>query len=119
LSVTGYGLGEDRVAFGDDAAAAGGMVVRDDQGPCFCADAVADPLAGLVGAAAVLDSLAVGRGGLIDVSMAGLAASFVGPTVPLPDGIEVASPTAGRRRGPAPPLGADTDAVLHEVGWRA
>jgi crotonobetainyl-CoA:carnitine CoA-transferase CaiB-like acyl-CoA transferase len=118
LSVTGYGLGEDRVAFGDDAAAAGGLVVRDERGPCFCADAVADPLAGLVGAAAVLDSLAVGQGGLIDVSMVGVAASFGGPTVPLPEGIEVASPTAGRRRGPAPPLGADTDAVLHEVGWR-
>ena len=51
----------DRVAFGDDAAAAGGLVVGDDRGPCFCADAVADPVTGLAGAAAVLAALADGR----------------------------------------------------------
>ena len=48
--VTGYGTepgSADRVAFGDDAAAAGGLVVWDERGPCFCADAVADPVTGL------------------------------------------------------------------------
>jgi hydroxymethylglutaryl-CoA lyase len=44
--------GADRVAFGDDAAVGGGLVVWDADGPCFCADAVADPVAGLVAAAA-------------------------------------------------------------------
>jgi crotonobetainyl-CoA:carnitine CoA-transferase CaiB-like acyl-CoA transferase len=79
LSVTGYGLtgpGADRVAFGDDAAVAGGLVVRDEHGPCFCADAVADPLTGLVGAARVLDALVAGRGEVVDLAMAGVAAQF-------------------------------------------
>ena len=95
LSITGHGLDVDRVAFGDDAAVAGGLVVRDEDGPCFCVDAVADPLAGLVGAAAVLDALATDRRGLIDVSMAAVAASFAGPTLPMPPGIDVAPPQGG------------------------
>jgi hypothetical protein len=105
LSITGHGLDVDRVAFGDDAAVAGGLVVRDEDGPCFCVDAVADPLAGLVGAAAVLDALATDRRGLIDVSMAAVAASFAGPTLPMPPGIDVAPPTAARTRGTAPAWG--------------
>jgi hypothetical protein len=104
LSITGHGLAVDRVAFGDDAAVAGGLVVRDDDGPCFCLDAVADPLAGLVGAAAVFDALAWGRSGLIDVSMAAVAASFAGPTLPMPDDVTVLPPRADRFRGVAPEL---------------
>lgn len=80
VSITGYGTdpdSEDRVAFGDDAAAAGGLVVWDDQGPCFCADAVADPLAGLAAAAAVLATLAAGGEHLLVASMADVAASMV------------------------------------------
>ena len=83
LSITGYGRtapGRDRVAFGDDAAAAGGMVAWDQAGPCFLADAVADPCAGLVGAAAVLRALASGGRWLIDVSMRDVAAHLAGPT---------------------------------------
>ena len=41
VSITGYGRsGEDanRVAFGDDAAAAGGLVTWTDHGPLFCAE---------------------------------------------------------------------------------
>jgi hypothetical protein len=82
LSVTGYGLtgpGADRVAFGDDAAVAGGLVVWDERGPCFCADAIADPLTGLVGAARVLDALVAGRSEVVDLSMAGVAAGFASP----------------------------------------
>ena len=80
MSITGYGTdpdSEDRVAFGDDAAAAGGLVVWDDQGPCFCADAVADPLTGLAAAAAVLATLAAGGEHLLVASMADVAASMV------------------------------------------
>ena len=47
VSITGYGRTGDeanRVAFGDDAAAAGGLVSWTDGEPLFCADAVADPL---------------------------------------------------------------------------
>jgi crotonobetainyl-CoA:carnitine CoA-transferase CaiB-like acyl-CoA transferase len=78
--VTGYGTGPgaaDRVAFGDDAAAAGGLVVRDERGPCFCADAVADPVTGLAASAAVLRALAEGGEHLLVASMADAAGSLV------------------------------------------
>ncbi|MGD0880550.1 MAG: CoA transferase [Acidimicrobiales bacterium] len=81
LSVTGYGSdpgSRERVAFGDDAAAAGGLVVWDDRGPCFCADAVADPLTGLAAAAAVMAALARGGDHLIDASMSDVSAEVVG-----------------------------------------
>ena len=48
----------DWVGFGDDAAVAGGLVAWDDAGPVFCADAVADPATGLVGAAGRRERLA-------------------------------------------------------------
>ena len=44
-------------------------------GPCFLADAVADPLAGLVAAAAVMEALAAGGRWLLDVALAPLAAA--------------------------------------------
>jgi hypothetical protein len=79
LSITGYGRrgpGSNWVAFGDDAAVAGGLTARTDAGePVFCADAIADPLTGLFGAAAVLRSLAAGGGHLIDLALAGAAAA--------------------------------------------
>jgi hypothetical protein len=78
VSITGYGReGEaaDRVAFGDDAAVAGGLVAWDEAGdPVFCGDAVADPLSGLYAARAVQESMAAGGGRLLDVAMAGVAA---------------------------------------------
>ena len=40
------GRQRDWVAFGDDAAVAGGLVAEDERGPVFCADAVADPICG-------------------------------------------------------------------------
>ena len=82
LSVTGYGRAEaDLVAFGDDAAVAGGLVGWTGGGrgggePVFCADAVADPLTGLCGALAVARSVADGGGELIDLSMRAVAAAF-------------------------------------------
>jgi hypothetical protein len=80
LSITGYGRtgpGADWIAFGDDAAVAGGLVDRTEDGqPVFCSDAAADPLTGLVGAAAVLRSLAGGGGALIDLALAGAAAAI-------------------------------------------
>jgi hypothetical protein len=88
LSITGHGRRSrngQRVAFGDDAAVAGGLVCWDDDGPCFCADAVADPASGLVAAAAVLEALSGPDRVVIDVAMAGVAAHLAGPTIPLPD----------------------------------
>jgi len=80
LAVTGYGDGPGsagRVAFGDDAAAAGGLVVWDAAGPYFCADALADPATGLAGAATVLDLLASGRRAVVTASMADVAGGLV------------------------------------------
>ncbi|MPZ00486.1 MAG: CoA transferase [Actinophytocola sp.] len=78
VSITGYGRGaaEERVAFGDDAAVAGGLVGRTAAGPVFCADAVADPLSGMCAALGVLSSMATGGGHLIDVAMRDVAAAF-------------------------------------------
>lgn len=73
VSITGYGYyGNDgnRVAFGDDAAVAGGLAVAAGglDTPIFVGDAVADPLAGLFAAHAVV-SRTESRGAMIDVSM--------------------------------------------------
>jgi hypothetical protein len=79
LRITGHGADGDLgnlVAFGDDAAVAGGLVGRGAEGPVFCADAVADPLTGLHAALAVAESLARGGGELVDVAMAAVAASY-------------------------------------------
>lgn len=64
-----------RVGFGDDCAVAGGLVDVDGAGaPRFRGDALADPLTGLRSAALAFESLASGRGGFLDVSLAGTAA---------------------------------------------
>jgi len=119
VSITGYGrTGEsaDRVAFGDDAAAAGGLVVWTDDGPLFCADAVADPLAGLTAAGACVDVLRSGGRWLLDVSMAAVSADLTGPTLPGRSGLTVAAPRARAAVARAPELGADTGPVLADLG---
>ena len=120
MSITGYGRsGEDanRVAFGDDAAAAGGLVTWTDDGPLFCADAVADPLTGLTAAGACVDALLSGGRRLLDISMAAVSAHLVGgPTLPTPAGLAVAAPHARAVTSVAPDLGADTAQVLAELG---
>jgi hypothetical protein len=121
VSITGHGrtgAGRDRVGFGDDAAAAGGLVAWDEGEPVFCADAVADPAAGLVAAAACLDALAHGGRWLIDVALAGVAAHLAGPTLRVPAPITPAQPVAPQAQPSAPALGADTDAVLEELEHR-
>jgi hypothetical protein len=126
LSITGHGrtgAGRDRVAFGDDAAVGGGLVVADQAGPCFCADAAADPVAGLVAAAACLDALAVGGRWLVDVAMARVAAWLAGPTLdPDPDrpvdgpAADVAPPRARVATAPGPAIGEHTAEVLDSLG---
>lgn len=80
VAITGYGLTgpwSNRVAFGDDAAVAGGAAVAagGPDHPAFVLDAVADPLSGLWGAAATLDALAAHRGAVIDVAMQDVVAA--------------------------------------------
>jgi hypothetical protein len=80
VSVTGYGRGSNRVAFGDDAAVAGGLVAWDDVGPMFCGDALGDPVAGLTAAVAALEALADGGGVHLDLSMAAAVAAVADPS---------------------------------------
>jgi hypothetical protein len=134
LSITGYGRAEaDLVAFGDDAAVAGGLVGWSGGEPVFCADAIADPLTGVCGALAVARSVAAGGGELIDLSMRAVAAAFAaapeaghGPHEVRADGT-VSCARLGLEQAVLPParpvldglaveLGADTEAVL---GWLA
>jgi len=79
VAITAHGFrgaAARRVGFGDDCAAAGGLVGWDKGRPCFIGDALADPLTGLHGARLALEQLAAGRSGLIDVSLAVTAADF-------------------------------------------
>ncbi|WP_123024673.1 CoA transferase [Mycolicibacterium stellerae] len=118
LRITGYGTeGEraDRVAFGDDAAVAGGLV---GDGVEFIGDAIADPLTGLAATRAVLDSLGRGGGEIVETALAGVAADYA--ALPLTDGSKSAEPP----RIPDPPqvhapeLGADNRRVRELIEAR-
>jgi hypothetical protein len=77
VAISGYGwsgAAADRVAFGDDAAAAGGLVVRTSEGPRFLGDALGDPLAGVAAAAGALQALRGGGGLIVDAALARTAA---------------------------------------------
>jgi hypothetical protein len=125
LRITGYGTeGEraSRIAFGDDAAVAGGLVgtadVRctKDSRPVFIGDAIADPLTGLAAALAVLDALGRGGGEIVEVALAEVAATYAA----LPLTVTVDEPP----RVPAPPpkraaaLGADNRRVRDLIDAR-
>ena len=115
VSITGHGRtgpARDWVAFGDDAAVAGGLVAWDGDGPVFCADAVADPATGVVAAVAVLEALAAGGRHLIDLPLAAVAAHLAGPTLPVPPTVEAAQPVARPAVSPGPTLGQHTAEVL-------
>ena len=111
VSITGHGHDQPMaVAFGDDAAAAGGLVAWSEDGqPRFVADAVADPLTGITAAARTLALLAQGGRWLLDVAMSRVAASVAAPGrptwVPGQPG-EAADPHARPVATKAPRLGA-------------
>ena len=136
VSITGHGRADPEahwVAFGDDAAAAAGLCAAagDADGPLFCGDAIADPLAGLHAAVAALEAARSGTGALLDVSLRGVVAHVLARPEPCgvarvertPDGagwiardgarIEpVMAPRARAAIGSARSLGADTGTVL-------
>jgi hypothetical protein len=135
-SITAYGrTGEDaqRIGYGDDVAAAAGLVAHCGPVPYPVGDAIADPLAGAYAAAAVAAALLSPRGQLLDVSMYDVAAAAAGVpgqdaavvatgpgtwAVTTGDGITpVCPPRARRPRSVAPRLGQHTRDVLdgHEV----
>ena len=66
------------MAFGDDAAVAGGLVAWFQEQPYFVADAIADPLSGLVAATAVLESLATSDAALLEIALSRVAAWIAG-----------------------------------------
>jgi crotonobetainyl-CoA:carnitine CoA-transferase CaiB-like acyl-CoA transferase len=114
LSITGHGrAGADahRIGFGDDTAVSAGLVV-DDAGPWFCADAIADPITGMVAAASVLSALDRGGRWHYDVSMEGLARQVAGPTLDVPPWLVATAPIAPAVPCAAPALGAHTSHVL-------
>jgi crotonobetainyl-CoA:carnitine CoA-transferase CaiB-like acyl-CoA transferase len=99
LSVTGYGRSgpwANRVAFGDDAAVAGGLVLPAAAGrpPRFVADAVADPLGGVHGALAVLVALLARRGAVVDLALRDTAAACAAEAPPA-EGLVVADAAGG------------------------
>lgn len=133
VSITGHGRGcPDLVAFGDDAAAAGGLVGRTLGGPVFCGDAIADPLTGVVAALGAVAARGSGGGLLLDVAMSRVAAAFAGAPLDCAGGHDVTlrrrswfvtcastgheqrvlGPRVPDMRGAAPALGADNEHLL-------
>ena len=137
VAITAYGWHDAnalRVGFGDDAAAAAGLLVWSADGrPMFAGDAIADPLAGIAAAAAAFETLASGRGGLVDISLHKAAQSVAGArrlTMQERGRLErvngawrvrtqaesctVAKPRARPWREAARPFSADTSTILEE-----
>ncbi|RAY16557.1 CoA transferase [Actinomadura craniellae] len=135
ISITAYGRGADRVGFGDDVAAASGLVARAPGGaPLFCGDAIADPLTGLT--AAVLAT--GGESALWDVSMSDVVAATLPPAAGAPatspparaagggwvvdtgaGPVPVAVPRRREAAGRAAGAGEHTGRVLRELGIAA
>jgi len=139
VAISGHGRlepGAGWIAYGDDAAVAAGLAAAtgEPEGtPLFCGDAIADPLAGLHAAASALAALRAGEAVLLDVALREVAAHAAlsgeggqdARVLPVDGGFEVlaagrrervARPRARRVRSAARPLGADTHAVLRELG---
>jgi hypothetical protein len=118
VSITSHGRSAgsvNRVGFGDVAAVAGGLVAVDEGGPTFLADAITDPMAGLVAAAGALQALARAGSYLLDVGMAPMAATVAGPLLDV-DGLRASPPWARRPIRSARDMGADTQSVLSSLG---
>jgi hypothetical protein len=84
ISITGHGREQPlATGFGDDAAAAGGLIAWGDDGePRFVADAVADPLTGILAAARTAELLASEGRWHLDIAMSRVAASVAAPGQP-------------------------------------
>ncbi|MBX3313267.1 MAG: CoA transferase [Actinobacteria bacterium] len=112
VAITGHGWGSDRIGFGDDAAAAAGLVAWGDDGrPRFAGDAIADPLSGATAAAEVVRRRALGGRWFVDVPLVGAAAAVV-----------TAPPALARAADALPGDGWSIDGVRVEdpaprVGW--
>jgi hypothetical protein len=130
-----YGEARNAVGFGDDAAAAGGLLTRSMDGrPMFAGDALADPLTGIAAAAGAFTALAQGGGTLVDAALSRTAAFIAGGRrlepaergqvvseqgqwcLRVAGGSEyISAPHARRVSGRAAAFGADTRRVLDEL----
>jgi crotonobetainyl-CoA:carnitine CoA-transferase CaiB-like acyl-CoA transferase len=139
LSISGYGRGESEenwVAFGDDAGVAAGLshlLWQVSGAPLFCADAIADPLAGLHAALLAWSSFCGGGGRVLAVALHDVVAHCAQFDLPASDaalrercrawsevlhnsGLPVQVPRLRTPAGTARALGSDTAAVLTELG---
>lgn len=134
-SITAYGRTgpwANRVGFGDDVAAAAGLVAELDGVPVPVGDAIADPLTGARAAAETAAALLDANGRLIDISMRDVARAAEERGDPAPvtsttsgwvvhvDGQPhpVLAPTARTAIGEAAPPGAHNDRYLTALARR-
>ncbi|HVV74817.1 MAG TPA: CoA transferase [Mycobacteriales bacterium] len=84
VSVTAYGRSHNRVGYGDDVAAAAGLLgtASGFPGPVFAGDAIADPLAGVHSAVAALAGVLAGRAAVTDLAMYDVARAARTPLPP-------------------------------------
>lgn len=66
VSITAYGRAHNRIGYGDDVAAAAGLL---DTAGGFGGDAIADPLTGVHAAVAALAGVLTGRAAVLDIAM--------------------------------------------------
>jgi len=139
ISITGYGRDEPQanwIAYGDDAGVAAGLsglLLELCGEPLICGDAIADPLTGWHAALAALASYRSGGGRLIALALRDVVAHC--NRFRLPDNSAairvrwrewqhiaaaanetLAQPVARQASGRAQPLGADTAAILMQLG---
>ncbi len=137
IAITAHGWHGDagqRVGFGDDAAAAAGLLaVLPDGRPAFIGDAIADPLTGIAAATTALRAWSAGQGGVYDLSLCGTAARVAAaPRLDPRDCGEtrlrsgawwlrvgrcerrVAAPACRRTAARASAFGSDTERVVEE-----
>lgn len=121
ISITADGRASNRIGFGDDIAAGAGLVAWRHNTPHFCGDAIADPLTGLVAAAAAYTEPPPGTGVLWDLSMSEIVSATLpaDPTISAPTARlgahHIAAPTARTADGQTHSSGADTAVVLGEL----
>lgn len=109
LAITAFGPRDrNRIGFGDDTAIAAGLCAFDQDGPMFAADAIADPLTGLVAASHALQALVSGQRALYDLNLVDVAstaaASVTGCDTDTSDTTDTTSADARRRHHTAAAL---------------
>lgn len=136
ISLTAAGRSSGRIGFGDDVAAAAGLIAREHDGtPLFCGDALADPLTGLTAAVRAMTAPREGGGHLHDIAMHDVVAATLdgasspalqagrsgsGWAVQTGEGrLPVAEPRRREPVGVAPDTGEDTADVLRGLGLPA